>query len=465
MHPVDVGEAAAGEAAQHVERRRRLGIGLEHPARIGRPARLVEGKAVDDVAAVGGQLHSLHGLGRRRARLGELAGDAAHLHHRHLGAVGQHHRHLQQHLEGVAHGGGPELVEALGTIPALKKERLPPADGGEFPAQAPRLAGEDQRRVGAERRLRRRRALRRRYRRASGSARAPRQLEISVMLIGPPLLTDRAACYKRPPGAHANRICGAACGRSSVWCFGPPRPARPRGADARIARACFGPRPRPAPRHRRPALRVPPARPVQPAELRRRRRLPAPREPPVGPHALHLVADGRGRGDHDLLRRRRLPPRRRSGRAAAGGHDPRLRRRRRGPRGDQAGDRVAPPGGAPRRGHRRALHRRPRAGQGGPARRQACDDPLGEPGRLRRGVRRGRAHAPGLHHRRQPHDHRRRHRLHRPDAADHRPRPRRGPRQRRGRPDDLFLDPHRPGPAAPLHADADRRAPPQAVGR
>ena len=63
-----------------------------------------------------------------------------------LAAVGQHHRHLQQHAEGVADDVGGEVGEALGAVPALKHERPPLGGERERRLQPPRLAGEDQRR-------------------------------------------------------------------------------------------------------------------------------------------------------------------------------------------------------------------------------------------------------------------------------------------------------------------------------
>jgi hypothetical protein len=80
--------------------------------------------AVDDVAAIGRQGHGPLHLGRRRARLGELAGHAADLHHRLAAGEGQHHRHLQDQAEGVADIVGGEFLEALGAVAALQQERL-----------------------------------------------------------------------------------------------------------------------------------------------------------------------------------------------------------------------------------------------------------------------------------------------------------------------------------------------------
>ena len=113
----------------------------------------VEIEAVDDVAAIGRQRDAVLRLGVGGARLGELAGEAADLDHRAGGAEGQHHRHLQQHLEGVADVVRVELGEALGAVAALQQKGLAGRDIGEPVLQPPRLAGEDQRREAAQRLL------------------------------------------------------------------------------------------------------------------------------------------------------------------------------------------------------------------------------------------------------------------------------------------------------------------------
>jgi hypothetical protein len=60
----------------------------------------------------------------RRARLGELPGDAADLHHRLRAGEGQHDRHLQEDAEEVADVVGAVLGEALGAVAALQQEGL-----------------------------------------------------------------------------------------------------------------------------------------------------------------------------------------------------------------------------------------------------------------------------------------------------------------------------------------------------
>ena len=128
QHPLmrvrQVGVTAGGEGAQKIERRGRLPVGLKLPARIGDARFRREVGAVDDVAAIGRQFHAAALFGRRRARLGELAGDAADLHHRRSRRIGQHHRHLQEQAEEIADVVGAMLGEALGAIATLEEECL-----------------------------------------------------------------------------------------------------------------------------------------------------------------------------------------------------------------------------------------------------------------------------------------------------------------------------------------------------
>ncbi len=81
-----------------------------------------------------------------RARLGELAGEPAQFDHRAAGAKGQHHRHLQQHLEHVADVVGVEFGEAFGAVAALQQKGLAGGDRGQPLLEPPGLAGKHQRR-------------------------------------------------------------------------------------------------------------------------------------------------------------------------------------------------------------------------------------------------------------------------------------------------------------------------------
>ena len=120
MHVLEAGIAALREGAQQVERRRRLPVRHLLAGRIGHARLLVELDAVDDVAAIAGQRHAVDRLAVGRARLGELAGDAADLHHRLGAGERQHDGHLQEHAEEVADVVRAMLGEALGAIAALQ---------------------------------------------------------------------------------------------------------------------------------------------------------------------------------------------------------------------------------------------------------------------------------------------------------------------------------------------------------
>ena len=146
MDVLDAGVAALGEGAQQIERRRRLAVGLDLPARI-RAARLLgEGDVVDDVAAVARQFLAVAFLRRRRARLGELPRSASDLHHRQGPGISEHDRHLQKDAEEVADIVGAVLGEALGAVAALQQESLAVGDARQRLLQAARLTGKDQRR-------------------------------------------------------------------------------------------------------------------------------------------------------------------------------------------------------------------------------------------------------------------------------------------------------------------------------
>ena len=151
MHAAEAGVAAVGERAKQIERRGRMAIGLDQPRRIGRARRRGELRPVDDVAAIARQFLAVLLLDRRGARLGELAGDAADLHHRHRGGIGEHHRHLQEHAQEVADVVGADVVgarigEALGAVAALQQETFALGDAAERLLEVARLAGKHQRR-------------------------------------------------------------------------------------------------------------------------------------------------------------------------------------------------------------------------------------------------------------------------------------------------------------------------------
>ena len=122
---VQVGESAIDQRTHEVHRHRRTRVRLHHPPRIGDTRLRLELRAIDDVAAVARQGHAVARLGVGRARLGILAGEPPHPHHRQLQSVHQHQAHLQQYLEPVGDDVGTALSKGFGTIAALQQE--PPA--------------------------------------------------------------------------------------------------------------------------------------------------------------------------------------------------------------------------------------------------------------------------------------------------------------------------------------------------
>jgi hypothetical protein len=119
-------------------------------ARIGTARFLGESDVVDDVAAVARQLLAVAFFSRRRARLGELASDAADLHHRRGAGIGEHDRHLQKDTEEVANIVGAVLGEAFRAVAALQQESPAGCNLGKRLLQVARLAREHQRRKGRQ---------------------------------------------------------------------------------------------------------------------------------------------------------------------------------------------------------------------------------------------------------------------------------------------------------------------------
>ena len=87
-----------------------------------------------------GQVDVADALGRARAGLGELAGDAADLHDRHAHRVGQHDRHLQDDAQLLPDVVGGELLEALGAVAGLEQEGVAGGDLGRATACSERAS-------------------------------------------------------------------------------------------------------------------------------------------------------------------------------------------------------------------------------------------------------------------------------------------------------------------------------------
>jgi len=153
MRVRQIGVAAGGKRAQQVERRRRLPISLQLSARIRRAGLRREVGAVDDVAAISRQLDAAAFLGRRRAGLGELAGNAADLDHRRGRRIGQHHRHLQEQPEEIADIVGAVLGKAFGAVAALQQKRVAGRHLRQCALEVARFAGKNERRKACKLRL------------------------------------------------------------------------------------------------------------------------------------------------------------------------------------------------------------------------------------------------------------------------------------------------------------------------
>src|SRR5690606_27826454 len=76
--------------------------------------------------------------------------DAADLHHRRGGGIGQHHRHLEEHAEEVADVVGTVLGEAFRAVTALEQESLAGRDTRQRLLQVAGLACKNERRKGRE---------------------------------------------------------------------------------------------------------------------------------------------------------------------------------------------------------------------------------------------------------------------------------------------------------------------------
>ena len=146
VHEPQICETALGERTNEVKRRCGDVVRLEQTLRIVATGFLGELIAVDDVAAERRQGDSVAGLHIGRARLRELTGHTADLHHGHRTAVGEHCSHLQNSLHT-----GPDLVslssvEGFGAVAAGQDEGLTARGSGNPLLEHIGFTGEDQRR-------------------------------------------------------------------------------------------------------------------------------------------------------------------------------------------------------------------------------------------------------------------------------------------------------------------------------
>ena len=132
VHQMQRRQPRRGQRAHQVHRRTGVGVGPHQPRRVVLTCRGVRGESVDHVAAVGTQPQRVD---VSRAGLGVLSGDAGHFEHRHAGAVGQHHRHLQQGADIAPDVRLGVVDEGLRAVAALQQERLTPGDLGQHVLQ------------------------------------------------------------------------------------------------------------------------------------------------------------------------------------------------------------------------------------------------------------------------------------------------------------------------------------------
>ena len=147
---LEIGVTAGGEGAQEVQRRRRLSVGFQLPARVGLARLRGEIDVVDDVAAIGGQRDAVDRLEIRGPGLGELTRDPADLDDRRGRRERHYDGHLQEHAEEIADVVGRMLAEALGAIAALEQEGFAGGGAAERALELARFAREHERGIACE---------------------------------------------------------------------------------------------------------------------------------------------------------------------------------------------------------------------------------------------------------------------------------------------------------------------------
>ena len=124
MDPRQVRIGCRGISLQQLDRDLRLPVRVEQSFRIGHARGRGEVRAVHGVAAITWQREAVDRFHRRRARLGELTGDAREMHHFAAIRGAEHRSHAQQQIVSDADLVGVEFCEALRTVASLKDESL-----------------------------------------------------------------------------------------------------------------------------------------------------------------------------------------------------------------------------------------------------------------------------------------------------------------------------------------------------
>ena len=141
---VQIGEAAFHQGAHKVERERGSFVAAEHQLRIGMPRGSRELRTIDVVAAIRRQTHAVASFQIGGTGLGVLSGKTANPNHRSARADREHHRHLQQHLQGVGDTRGGAIDEALRAIAGLQDELTSGGRFGQLSTQMENLPTGDQ---------------------------------------------------------------------------------------------------------------------------------------------------------------------------------------------------------------------------------------------------------------------------------------------------------------------------------
>ena len=150
LRVVQVRETPFDEGPDVVERGGCVEIGSLQALGVGL-ARVQAGfDAVDEIPPVAGDGLALNLLPIIAARLGVLARDAAHSHHRAPPGVGEHHGHLKQHPQLVGDGLGGAVLKPFRAVPTLKQEAFPQRRFRQQSPKAIHFLGDHQRRQGAQ---------------------------------------------------------------------------------------------------------------------------------------------------------------------------------------------------------------------------------------------------------------------------------------------------------------------------
>ena len=145
VHGAQVCEAALGEGAHQVQGGGAGVVAAQHALGVVHAGLGGEVETIDGLAAEGGQGDVAAGFHVCGARLGELAGHAAHLHHGHGGAVGEHSGHLQDGLHAAGDLVGGCTREGFCAVATLQQEGATFGHLAERLAHGVHLAGKDER--------------------------------------------------------------------------------------------------------------------------------------------------------------------------------------------------------------------------------------------------------------------------------------------------------------------------------